>query len=104
MTTVVFVGAGSVEFTRDLVSDFFAFDDLGPLVVRLFDIDPARLETADGIARQVRDRLGAAAAITTHRDRAEAFDGADFVVNMIQVGGLASTRVDFEVPARHGVQ
>lgn len=104
MTTVVFVGAGSVEFTRDLVSALFGFDDLGPLAVRLFDIDPARLATADGIARQVCDRLGAAAEITTHRDRAEAFDGADFVVNMIQVGGLASTRVDFEVPARHGVQ
>ena len=53
---------------------------------------------------QLRGRLNATASVTAHLDRAEAFDGADFVVNMIQVGGLASTRIDFEVPARHGIR
>ena len=48
MTTVVFVGAGSVEFTRDLLSDFFGYDDLGPLTIRLHDIDPERLADRSG--------------------------------------------------------
>lgn len=104
MTTIAFVGAGSVEFTRDLLADLFGFDDLGDLAIRLHDIDPERLRTAEGIAAQVADRLGAQAKVTAHADRAEAFEGADFVVNMIQVGGLAATKVDFEVPARHGVR
>lgn len=104
MTTVVFVGAGSVEFTRDLLSDFFGYDDLGALTVRLHDIDPDRLDTAHGIAEQIRERSGANAEIVSTLDRAEAFDGADFVINMIQVGGLASTRIDFDVPDRHGVR
>ena len=32
-------------------------------------------------------------------DRRAALAGADFVINMVQVGGIAATRVDFEVPA-----
>ncbi|MFY9915441.1 MAG: alpha-glucosidase/alpha-galactosidase [Nocardioidaceae bacterium] len=104
MTVVTFVGAGSVEFTRDLLADLFGFTDLGPLTIRLHDIDPDRLATAHGIALQVRDRFGSQAEVSAHAERKASFDGADFVVNMIQVGGLASTRVDFDVPARHGVR
>src|ERR1044072_1455465 len=104
MTRIAFIGAGSVEFTRDLLGDLLSFPDLGELEIALHDIDPERLETAEAMARWTAGALNARPRITTHADRPEALDGADFAINMIQVGGHAATVTDFEIPARHGLR
>ena len=104
MTTITFLGAGSVVFTRDLLADLLAFGDLPDLKIRLHDIDVDRLATAEGIARATASGRDSAPEITSHLDRREALEGADFVINSIQVGGYAATEVDFEVPARFGLR
>ena len=104
MTTVAFIGAGSVVFTRQLLTDIFGFAELADVRVALHDIDPDRLETAEGIARQAADQLGARPRITASLDRRAALEGADFVVNMVQVGGIDATRIDFTVPASFGLR
>src|SRR5919205_443651 len=101
---VAFVGAGSVEFTRELIGDLLSFEELADAHVALHDIHAERLETATGIARWIDGQLGGRATITAHLDRREALDGADFVLNMVQVGMHAATLVDFEIPARHGLR
>ena len=58
---------------------------------------------AEAVAHSVARQLGVAPTITAHAERRPALDGADFVVNIIQVGGLAATRTDFEVPRRYGL-
>jgi alpha-galactosidase len=102
--SVAFIGAGSVEFTRDLVADILRFPELRGVDLRLHDIDPGRLETAQGVARQVARQVGAAPVISVHPERRSALDGADFVVNMVAVGGHDATRTDFDVPARFGLR
>jgi alpha-galactosidase len=104
MVKVAFVGAGSVEFTRELVGDLLSFDELADTHLALHDVDAERLETATGIARWIDGQLGGRATITAHLDRREALDGADFVLNMVQVGMHAATLADFEIPARHGLR
>lgn len=104
MTTIAFLGAGSVVFTRDLLADLLAFGDIPDLRIQLHDIDAERLETAEGIARATAARLGATPAIAAHLDRRRALQGADFVINSIQVGGYPATVADFEVPARFGLR
>jgi alpha-galactosidase len=104
MIKVAFVGAGSVEFTRELLGDLLSFDELADTHVALHDIVAERLKTATGIARWIDGELGGHAKITAHADRREALDGADFVLNMVQVGMHAATLVDFEIPARHGLR
>ncbi len=104
MTTITFLGAGSVVFTRDLLADLLAFGDIPDLTIRLHDIDADRLATAEGIARSTADHQGAAPVITSHLDRRQALEGADFVINSIQVGGYPATEVDFEVPTRFGLR
>ena len=61
MTTIAFVGAGSVVFTRQLLADILGFPELADATIALHDIDPDRLATAEGIARQVAGQLGARA-------------------------------------------
>jgi alpha-galactosidase len=104
MTTIAFVGAGSVVFTRQLLSDLFGFPELADATIALHDIDPDRLRTAEGIARQVAEQLGAKPTNTASADRRKALDGADFVINMVQVGGIAATRTDFVIPSRFGLR
>jgi alpha-galactosidase len=104
MTTIAFLGAGSVVFTRELLADILSFDELRGVTLALHDIDPERLDTAGRIARRVAQQLGARPVITMDLDRRAALDGADFVVNSIQVGMHAATVRDFEIPARHGLR
>ena len=100
---VAFVGAGSVTFTKTLVSDLLAYPELhGELDLALHDIDPRRLEVAEAIVRSVDATRGATVRATL--DRREALDGADYVLFMVQVGGHEATLLDFEIPKRHGIR
>jgi len=104
MTVIAFLGAGSVVFTRELLADILAFDELRGVTLALHDIDPERLETAEAIAQRTAGQLSASPVITTSLDRRAVLDGADFVVNAIQVGMYAATVRDFEIPARYGLR
>src|SRR4051794_23748613 len=102
---VAFIGAGSVEFTRNVVTDLCSFGELhGDLELSLHDIDETRLGYAEALAKRISDQSGARAVVTANADRRTALAGADFVVNEIQVGGYASTRIDFDIPARYGLR
>src|SRR3712207_4129994 len=104
MTKVAFIGAGSATFTRELLSDLFAYEDLQGLEVALHDIDAERLATSEALARRLDSDLGANASITAHEERRAALDGADFAINMVQVGMHEATVIDLEVPASRGLR
>lgn len=104
MPTIVFLGAGSVVFTRQLLTDLLRFPDLPTLDIRLHDIDADRLDVARRSAENVARQLGRDIRLTASLDRRELLSGADFVVNMIQVGGIDATRIDLEVPAARGLR
>jgi alpha-galactosidase len=104
MTRIAFVGAGSVEFTRDLLGDILSFPELADATIALHDIDPERLATGEAMARWTNQALGAHATIEAHLDRRAALEGCDHVINMVQVGGHEATLIDFEIPKRHGLR
>jgi alpha-galactosidase len=104
MTNIVLIGAGSVEFTQILLSDLVEFPELADSTITLHDIDAERLDTAERIAHLIDDAAGTGLRIRATLDRRSALDGADFVVNEIQVGGLEATLRDFEIPKAHGLR
>ncbi|MEU4223459.1 alpha-glucosidase/alpha-galactosidase [Nonomuraea sp. NPDC026600] len=101
---IAFIGAGSVVFTQGLLADLFAFPELKDAHIALHDIDAERLGTAEAAARHIAAERGARPRITAHADRREALAGADFVINIVQVGMGEATRTDFEIPARYGLR
>lgn len=101
--TIVVIGAGSVEFTRELLGDILSFPELQTVRIVLHDIDAERLQTAEAIARATADAAGATPDVVATVDRRHALDGADYVINVIQVGMHQATVRDFEIPARYGV-
>ena len=104
MTRIVLVGAGSVEFTRNLLGDILSFPALRDADLVLHDIDAERLRTAERMAAWTAGALGASPSIRGTLDRREALEGADFVIDTIQVGGARATQVDFDIPSRYGLQ
>ena len=102
---VAFIGAGSVEFTRNVVTDLCSYPELaGRLHFALHDISAGRLSWADRLARRIVAQTGAEAEISATLDRREALLGASYVVNEIQVGGYEATKIDFRIPAGYGVR
>ena len=101
---IVLVGAGSVEFTRNLLGDILSYPELADAEIVLHDIDADRLRTAERMADYVATALGATPRVEGHLDRRAALRGADLVVDTIQVGGAAATQLDFDIPARYGLR
>jgi len=105
MSRLAVIGAGSVEFTRNIIADLCSYRELhGSLTVALHDIDDERLEYSARAARSIVERTGAAYAIEAHADRRAALDGASYVINEIQVGGYEATLRDFEIPKKYGLR
>ena len=78
MTKIAMIGAGSVVFVKNLLTDIMDFPELRQVTWSLHDIDPERLETAGMMARWTADALGAKATVEEHLDRRQAIEGADF--------------------------
>ncbi|MFI5915559.1 alpha-galactosidase [Dactylosporangium sp. NPDC051541] len=104
MARIALIGAGSVTFTRRVLSDLFSYPELTGLTVALHDIDAGRLATAEAMAKWMADRLGTDARVEACPERRRAIAGADYVINVIAVGGHAAAKLDFEVPARFGIR
>ena len=102
---IAFVGAGSTVFARNLLGDILSKPGLQGADIRLFDIDQVRLDVTNDVARRVAKAAEASPTITATTDRERALDGADFVINMIQVGGYRpATVTDFEIPKQYGLR
>lgn len=105
MNKITLVGAGSVVFAKNLICDILQYPGLSDSTVCLMDIDPQRLATIETLARRIVAQLGVKAKIEATLDLRQACAGAKFVITTIQVGGYRpSTVVDFEIPAKYGVQ
>ena len=101
---ITFIG-GSTVFARNVIGDCILTPELGDSDVCLFDIDPQRLDESYQILCNINKTANGRANITKTLDRTEAFTGADFIVNAIQVGGYRpSTVIDFEVPKKYGLR
>jgi alpha-galactosidase len=105
MPKTVFLGAGSTVFARNLLGDILGHEELAGSEIVLHDIDAGRLQTSELVARKVCQALGAPATVAATTDRRAALDGADYAINMIQVGGYEPCTVtDFEVPKEVGLR
>ncbi len=103
MAKIVFIGAGSLGFTRGLVRDVLTFDLLRDATISLVDIDKERLDFAYRAVKSIIDRGGYPARVEAHTDRTKALKGADAVCCTILAGGVQTWRHDIEIPKKFGV-
>lgn len=97
------IGAGSVVFSKGLTGDILSYPEFRNATFSYMDVDEDRLHVGAALCRKVARAVGAEPAIHATTDRRAALDGADFVINMVQVGAFDSTLVDFEIPRKYGL-
>jgi len=103
MAKVAMIGAGSIIFCKTLMSDLLATPALSGSTYTLMAPSHRRLDKMAAFAqRMVRDN-GVDAKVTATTDRREALDGADYVVIMLQVGGMKGFGFDYNIPMKYGV-
>ncbi|MGF6768489.1 alpha-galactosidase [Paraburkholderia sp. GAS199] len=102
---IALIGAGSTVFARNLLGDMLGYPELANARIALQDIDARRLELSALAARRVAEHLHVSPEIIATTDHLRALDGADYVFNLIQVGGYKpATVIDFEIPKRYGLE
>jgi len=100
---IVFLGAGSAVFTARLMGDLIQHKDLPHIDVVMHDIEPKVLKTMTTYGQMMVEHEGADITVTGERRRPKAFDGADFIIITLTVGGGKMDLVDAEVPLKYGV-
>jgi alpha-galactosidase len=103
MARIVFIGAGSAVFTRNLVADLITFPELAGTEVVLMDIDEERLDRITQITEYVVKQESARLSVRSTLSRRDALQGANYVVITIAVGGLGARAYDIDIPAKYGV-
>jgi alpha-galactosidase len=103
MPKITFIGAGSAVFARQIMTDIMAVEGLDEGEFALVDIDAQRLELAHRIAEKIVDLTGKRWSVVASTERREVLADSDFIVNSIEVAGLANVRHDFELPLKYGI-
>jgi len=103
MPKITFIGAGSLEFTRELVRDILTFPALRDAHLCLMDINPERLDFARKSVEKIIFMGGYPATVETTLDRSVALKGADYVLCTILAGNTSVWRHDIEIPKKYGI-
>lgn len=108
MAKIVFMGAGSSVFVKNVVGDCMLSPVLKDSEFALYDIDPARLEDSRRMLTALNHNMGGHAVITAYlgnENRRDALRGATYVINAVQVGLYEPCTVtDFGVPKKYGLR
>ncbi len=101
---VVMVGAGSF-FTTSILKDVVLIPGNVGGELRLVDIDAERLALTERLMNKIVDELGDRGKwrVVASNNRRELLPGADYLVNAIEVSGVACVRFDNDIPLEFGV-
>ncbi len=100
---IAMIGAGSVVFCKTLMNDILATPCLSDAELALMSPTESKLRRMEAFGKRMVRENGLDATVQATTSREEALRDADFVVVMIQVGGLEAFGFDYEIPLRFGV-
>jgi len=103
MTKITFIGAGSLDFTSELVRDILTFPRLQDATISLMDINAERLEWAEKRVTKLVEAGNYPIKVEATLNRAEALKDADVVLTTILAGSTEVWRHDIEIPKKYGV-
>lgn len=100
---VAIIGAGSVGFTKTLISDLLHVPEFADVEFALTDINPHNLDMIRQIIEQVVAVNKLPARVTATTDRRAALTGARYIMSCVRVGGLEAFATDISIPLKYGV-
>lgn len=100
---ITFIGAGSIGFTRTLLSDLLAVPEFRDLRIAFTDLNPENLSMVTQLCQRDIDANGLKITIEATTDRRQALTGARYIFNVVRIGGLEAFAHDVDIPLAYGV-
>jgi alpha-galactosidase len=100
---VAIIGAGSVGFTKGLISDLLCVPEFADIEIALTDINAHNLDMIKQIIEKIVSVNKLPAKVTATTDRREALTGANYIMSCVRVGGLEAFATDISIPLKYGV-
>lgn len=98
MAKIVFIGAGSLGFTRGLIRDILTFPLLENSEIALVDINKQRLDFSKRACEKIVKAGSYPATVTATTNRREVLKGADAVLVTILCGSTNIWQHDILIP------
>ncbi len=103
-TVITVIGAGSASFGENTLAALLRAPRLKGSTLRLVDRNASSLDIVHRLAQRLNREWNSGFALSAHTDHYEALEGAQFVVNAIEVGPREELwRSDYEIPLKYGV-
>jgi len=103
MPKIAMIGAGSLVFCETLTLDILATPALQESDLWLMSRTKPKLDRMQAFLKRVIADNHLPAKVHATLDRRKALEGADYVIVMIQVGGVEAFGLDVTIPLRFGV-
>ncbi len=100
---IAMIGAGSIGFTRRLMSDILAVPELADTHFAFMDISERNLEMVTQLCQRDISANQLPARVSATTDQREAITDADYVISTIRQGGLEAFALDIDIPLKYGV-
>lgn len=100
---VAIIGAGSVGFTKTLISDLLKVPEFASVEFALTDINEHNLSMIHEIISAIVKVNNLPAKVTATTDRRAALTGARYIMSCVRVGGLEAFATDISIPLKYGV-
>ncbi len=104
-TKIVLIGAGSMQFGYGTIGDILQSKVLEGSHIVLHDINPAALAVVEEAGRKFIEEHNLPFKLSATTDRAAALQGANFVINSIEVGNRFELwEQDWRIPQQYGIR
>ncbi len=103
MPKIAMIGAGSIIFSKTLSVDILATEALRESTLALMSPTMTKLAKVESYLKRVIADNDLPAQVYATTDRREALADADYVIIMIQIGGVDAFQLDYEIPLNYGV-
>lgn len=100
---ICIIGAGSVGFTKKLVTDILMVPEFKNIEIALTDISAKNLDMVAQIVRKLAEVNNIPAKITATTNRREALTNARYIMNCVRIGGLEAFESDINIPLKYGI-
>ncbi|HWJ72966.1 MAG TPA: alpha-glucosidase/alpha-galactosidase [Kaistia sp.] len=100
---IAIIGAGSVGFTKKLMTDIVSVPELRDVEFALTDVSEHNLSMIQQILDKIVEANNLPTRITATTNRRQALEGANYVISCVRVGGLEAYADDIRIPLKYGV-